>query len=625
MRRPIAIVLTAGIALTGSVAARSAPPVSAGSAAGGISWGACEDDPEAQFQCGSITVPLDYADPAGGTIDLALIRLPARAATREGAVLFNPGGPGGSGYDFTEAAATALDSGYGLDGRFDLVGFDPRGVDRSNGLRCVDDSVLDAGLYLDDTPDDTTEELALKLADATFVAGCLDRYGDNLIDYSTADTAADMDSIRAALGDEQISYVGISYGTYLGAVYATMFPDRVRAMVLDSAFEPTGDSLRDQYVTQLVGFEAAFDNFAAWCEEVGDCAFADIDVGGRWDRLMAELDASPIKSDSGRPVNQVVGELATIASLYNELSWPELGLALVEAEQGDGTGLLALADDYNGRQPDGTFDTISQSGTIIRCASGIDPDMPTDPAALVAEIRAASPRFARSASVDDFTDECRALMGGRDVAPVIPSYAGTAPIVVLGGTNDPATPFRWAEELTAMLGPSARLLTYTGEGHGQVLSASCVTQIEGAVIASLQLPAVGTTCNPDPDVPRPAFWDTLPVPPGVGEMVDDPGIASALGLAPSLAYATSWFYTGDTATLAEAYRAAFEAMGFQTLAPQELLPNVLTVPALAPDGTALTTFLFSPEAIASDPDLEGLVDIVPAGQGLVVVAAFADI
>ncbi|CAN5514930.1 alpha/beta hydrolase [soil metagenome] len=622
MRRTLAITLTVAVALTGAVTVGTTPSAAA-PPTGGIAWGACEDDPEAEFQCGTLTVPLDYADPASGTIDIAIIRLPADPARREGAVLFNPGGPGGSGYDFTMAAAKALDSGYGLNRRFDLVGFDPRGVDRSHGLRCVDDSVLDAGLYLDDTPDDTAEELALVLVDAAFAAGCLERYGDTLIDYSTANTAADMDRIRSALGDEQISYVGISYGTYLGAVYATMFPDRVRAMVLDSAFEPTGDSLRDQYVTQLVGFEEAFDNFAAWCEEMGACAFADIDVSARWIRLMTSLDANPIKSDSGRPVNQVVGELATIASLYNELSWPELGQALAEAEQGDGTRLLALADDYNGRHPDGTFDTIAQSGDIIRCASGIDRDIPPDPAGLAVEVRAASPRFARNASVDDFTDDCLAIMG-QDVAPVVPSYSGPAPIVVLGGTNDPATPFRWAEELAALLGPSARLLTYTGEGHGQVLSASCVTQIEGAVIASLQLPAVGTTCNPDPDVPRPPFWDALPVPPGVGEMVDDPGIDSALGLSPSLAYTSSWFYTADTATLAAAYRSALDAMGFLTSEPQELFPGVLSVPALAPDGTGVSALLFSPEAIATDPDLEGLVDIVPAGQGLVVIAAFPD-
>ena len=193
----------------------------------------------------------------------------------------------------------------GLGGRFDIVGFDPRGVDRSAGIDCIDDQAIDALLYADDTPDDAAEAAASVAQQKMFGDACRQVYGDTLRHYSTENTARDMDMIRAALGDEQLSYIGVSYGTYLGGVYATLFPERVRAMVLDSAYEPTGDSEYDQWVTQLAGFEQAFANWAAWCEEGTECAFTDVDVGARWDRLIASLEANPVKSDSGRPVNHV--------------------------------------------------------------------------------------------------------------------------------------------------------------------------------------------------------------------------------------------------------------------------------------------------------------------------------
>ena len=172
---------------------------------------------------------------------MALVRLPA-SGDRQGAVLFNPGGPGGSGFDPIAFSGSSIASALGLD-NYDLIGFDPRGVDRSGGIRCVTDAFEDAHLYVDETPD-TPEEQALKdEADTGFVDGCKQKYGDTLRFYSTANTARDMDAIREALGDDQISFLGISYGTYLGATYATMFPDHVRAMVLDSAFEPNGDTV----------------------------------------------------------------------------------------------------------------------------------------------------------------------------------------------------------------------------------------------------------------------------------------------------------------------------------------------------------------------------------------------
>ena len=492
-----------------------------------LSWGACADETDPDLQCATLTVPLDYAHPELGSVDLALIRLPAQG-DRQGAILLNPGGPGGSGYDFAANAASAIDSEFGLQRQYDLVGFDPRGVQRSGGIECVDDATIDATVYLDDTPDTPEEAQALDTVDDQFGAACQAKYDGTLRLYSTANTARDMDSIRAALGDEQISYIGISYGTYLGGVYARLFPERVRAMVLDAAFEPSGDSEFDQWATQLVGFEHAFNDWAAWCEEGNDCAFNAVDVGARWDALFDSLDANPLTAADGRSVNQVVLETATIEAMYSKAEWPALASALAAAEAGDGNALLALGDSYNQRNPDGTYNTIRQSGQVIRCASGLTQTYPADPAALLAQIKAAAPRFARTMRIEDFDDDCTAIIPGHQKL-IAPAYTGTAPILVVGGTNDPATPIRWAEELTTEMGPSATLLTYSGEGHGAILSSTCVDEAEAATIRDLTLPAAGTTCAPDPDVPRPAYWDQLPVPDGVGAPIDDPGARRRAG------------------------------------------------------------------------------------------------
>jgi pimeloyl-ACP methyl ester carboxylesterase len=589
----------------------------------GLTWGACEEGTGEAFECATLAVPLDYNNPTGPTIDLALIRYPAQPAIREGAILLNPGGPGGSGFEFAAAAAETLDFEMGLGGRFDIVGFDPRGVDRSGGIDCIDDSAIDALLFADDTPDDGVEAVTSVAQQAMFGHACRQAYGDTLHLYSTENTARDMDTIRAALGDEQLSFIGVSYGTYLGGVYATLFPDRVRAMVLDSAYEPSGDSEYDQWVTQLVGFEQAFANWAAWCEEGTECAFADADVGARWDRLIAALEANPAKSDDGRPVNHVAMETATVSAMYSELAWPSLGSALAEAEAGDGTALLAMADEYNGRSSDGTYASIRQSGPVIRCASGIEQTIPADPAAFLAELHRVAPRFSRGYDLTDFRDMCRDLFAD-DVQAITPSYSGPAPIVVVGGLNDPATPFRWAEELSAQMGPNASLVTFAGEGHGQILSSTCITDAEASVIRDLRLPAAGTTCEPDPPIARPAFWDQIPVPDGVGPLVEDPAVELALGLPPTQVYADVWNLTGEAAAVAAAYQAAFGSLGFDVTEAPGLLPGATALAAFAPDGTQVVVLIIPPDALASNPDLEGAAELALPGQGFVIVAALGE-
>jgi pimeloyl-ACP methyl ester carboxylesterase len=499
-----------------------------------LEWHEC-DDPSADdpsLSCSTITVPLDYDNPNGETVTLALVRVPA-TDDRKGAVLFNPGGPGGSGFDYIAIGGTSIVSALGLES-FDLIGFDPRGVDRSNGIRCVSDEFQDQHLYVDPTPDTPAEQQLADEAKTGFVDGCKEKYGDTLRYYNTVNTARDMDAIRAALGDEQITFLGASYGTYLGAVYATMFPDRVRAMALDSVFEPNGDTIEQQYETQLVGFEGAFNNWAAWCQSNSTCQFTAADVPARWDALRQRFDDEPVTAPDGRVVNNALFELATKAALYSESDWPVLGEALANAEAGDVSGLLALADAYSGRNEDGTYNTITQSFPVLSCASGITPDRPDDPAALAAELRALAPRFGADITAETVlndSDQCSALVG--DVSPEPLSYSGDGPIVLVGGENDPATPIRWAHEMAAELGPNARLVTFTGEGHGQLGANTCVTNIEGALLADLSLPDPDTVCDPDPVVPRPEWWDTLPVPEGFSDVVALPAVAASIGAGPT--------------------------------------------------------------------------------------------
>ena len=587
-----------------------------------IEWGSC-DDPEvteADLECATLAVPLDYDQPAGETIDLALVRVPA-PGDREGAVLFNPGGPGASGFDFIAGSGTYISQAMGLDS-FDLIGFDPRGVDRSNGLRCIDDATQDKYLYLDDTPDTPAEQALLDASDAEFTKGCTDTYGDTLRFYSTVNTARDMDAIRAGLGDEQVSYLGISYGTYLGAVYATLFPDRVRAMVLDSAFEPNGDTVEQQFETQLVGFDGAFNNWAAWCQETPSCAFTAADVPARWDALRQRLDDTPIAGADDRLANQATMERATTAALYSETQWPILAQALVEAEGGDPAGIFGLADEYNGRSPDGTFDTLFQSYQVITCASGIESQTPPDPEALAEQLRGLSPRFANALEAKDLTAEaalCDTIVG--DVTQITLSYSGDGPIVVVGGKNDPATPFRWAEEMTAALGGNAHLVTATGEGHGQLLASTCVTDIEAAALISLDVPAADTVCEPDPPIDKPAFWDNLPVPDGISDVVDLQIVKDVLGLADTLGYSEVRTTDLDSQAVSDGYLAALEAAGFTAAGTSEMSFDDASIDNyVSPDGDAFLVIRLGPAAF-DDPTMSAAKGSVPA-TGTVVVLAY---
>ncbi len=590
--------------------ASAAPPVVAA-----LEWGRCEGDLlAAGVECSTLPVPLDYDNPDAATIDVALIRLPA-AGDRIGAILTNPGGPGASGYDFLNGLASRAADIFGdeLTDQFDLVGFDPRGVDRSGGIRCVDDAWLDAHLYLDPSPETPDEVAALAAQEAEFTAACRTALGESIVEYSTESTARDMDMIRVALGDEQISFYGASYGTFLGGTYATLFPERVRAMVLDSAYSPVGDDPIETFKTQMVGFEGAFANWVAWCNENPTCAFNDgNDAGARWDGLYTSLDATPLDV-GGRPVNQAVIRRATIEALYSKATWGMLANALAGAATGDGTGLLGLADAYFQRDPDGTYSTIQQANTVIDCASGLGGAPVTDPAAALAEIKAAAPRFAAVLQVEDLQNSCAELTGLVNPAPL--AYAGSGPIMVIGGTNDPATPFRWAEKMAGEL--NASLVTFDGEGHGSLTSSDCVAELAVQMLVALEPPPAGSVCTPNPPVEAPTWWATQPATIEGFTPVEIENGGELLGL-PGETYVDFFGTTGDAATTIDRLRSAYETAGWTVAGEQDLpLGDDAKQIGLVDDSGNIVIVSIIGAASFANPDVAPLAGLVPTGQGLV--------
>lgn len=589
-----------------------------------IEWQTCDDAvvTESGFECGTVTVPLDYSDPKGPTIDIAVIRYKAQAQ-RQGAILYNPGGPGGSGFNTVAWSGSYYVGELGLQA-FDFVGFDPRGVERSHGLKCQSDAQIDKYQFTDDSPDTPEEESFSSDAYNAFVTACLDKYGYTLEHYSTANTARDMDVIRVAMGDEQISYLGVSYGTYLGAVYANLFPERVRAMVLDSAFEPNGDTVEEQYTTQLGGFERAMNNWIAWCEADATCAFHSDDVGARWDVLYEQYNQNPVTAIDGRVTYQSVIMRATKAALYTESSWSQLAEALADAEKSNVVEVWKLVDSYSERDENGVYTSIVHAFEIIGCASGFEYQDAPDPEALLAKIQSIAPRMSVDLRAEDFDSDsgnsrCNGLMAVP--MPASTGYAGDAPILVIGGENDPATPMRWAEKMRDRMGPRAVLVRYTGEGHGQVLRADCVNEASASTLVALELPADNTVCQPDGAVGEPSWWANVPRAEPNERFVDRDQVETLIGITKKESYATGLMMVGTTDELMVQIHQRLELLGFMRVEEIQTFDDGIKYADYVVDGGAIRLLVIGSDLIRSS-EWEHLKSSVPESQGIVVFLAF---
>lgn len=472
----------------GSTSAATTGGSSGSTGADSLHWSSCHK----RFQCAHLTVPLDATHPGQGTISLALIRLPAGQASRRiGSMLVNPGGPGVAGSELVLAADSVWPT--SIRDRFDIVSWDPRGTGDSSPVDCVDN--LDATFSLDATPDSPAARQALVDAAKAFDAGCEARSGKLLAHISTVDTAGDMERIRVALGDERMTYFGFSYGSELGATYATLHPDRVRAMVLDGAISPDTDTVGTIRL-QAKGAEVALDDFLADCSRRTSCAFHNGgDAAGAYDRLMAALDARPIaasEAPASRPlVGQGVAAIAVTQALYSTDYWPNLAQALADAAQGDGAALLSLYDDYLERNDDGTWSNSLEDFEAISCLDDPAPHDLSTYDALFAELRQSTPRIGVFDAYDLF---CAFWPVPSQPGPAVDA-TGAPPILVVASTRDPYTPYDASVRLAQQLKVGV-VLTRDGDGHtayGQ--GNGCIDQAVDAYLLEGRLPTSGTVCR----------------------------------------------------------------------------------------------------------------------------------
>ncbi|MDA8267450.1 MAG: alpha/beta hydrolase [Actinomycetota bacterium] len=469
----------AGVARSGTTPARAPAPLPVAP----VTWTPCGSD----LQCGSVAVPLAYAKPEGATIQIALERHPAEdPAARIGSLVFDPGGPGASGIDAMSEVLAILPVAV-LD-RFDIVAFDPRGVGRSDPVSCGPATSTSTGPLPDPVPQTAAARLVLLGSDQAFAAACARSSGPLLAHVGTVDAARDLDRIRAALGDRRLSYIGFSYGTLLGAVYAELFPTHVRAMVLDGAIDPAL-STDAMTLDQAEGFEASLERFFSWCATTATCPWRP--AGDPTSALLAAIAASrsaPVPAGAGRSAGPGAIYDALLDGLYAPSFYPELGNVLGALATGDGGPILAMSDAYvaNG-SPNG-----AAAGAAIDC---LDHPVTRDLAAyqaLAASDGARAPVFGPLLAWGELGCAVWPVPPTRTPGPVV--AAGSPPIVVVGTTGDPATPYAWAVAIAGQLRHGA-LVTWQGTSHVATYYSSCVRSIEAAYLTQLTVPGAGTTCT----------------------------------------------------------------------------------------------------------------------------------
>lgn len=440
----------------------------------------------------SVTVPLSYDDPSGPAMQLALVKVPAGDPSRRiGTIVTNPGGPGASGVEFlTYSAADAFPA--VLRDRFDLVAFDPRGVGGSSPVNCLDE--LDAYFATDLTPDDTAEYRAMVENARLMADACWEKNGDLLRHVDTMDVVRDLEQIRLALGDEPLNYVGFSYGTKIGALYAEHYPEHIRAMVLDGVMPPSIPPEED-IQTQDAGFESAMSAFLSWCGGKEDCAFGAGDPSSAFTDLTTRIDQHPLAASEGRTLGPGETSFGVSLGLYSPDFWPYLAHALAAAEAGDGGPLLRLSDLYLGRAEDGTYDDVMEAHLAVMCSDAPWPSL--DGFKALAEQETARFPYLGASNLNSYLS-C-ALW---PVEPVSQSQtvrgAGAPPIMLIGTTNDPATPYAWATDLAAQM-ESAVLVTLEGEGHVAMgRRNACIDETVDTYLIDLALPGAHKRCSETP-------------------------------------------------------------------------------------------------------------------------------
>ena len=441
-----------------------------------LTWKECDSG----IDCASLEVPFDYSSPELGTFILPVARHRAtQPASRIGTLLVNPGGPGSAATDWASYAVQVFST--SIVERFDIVAWDPRGVGGSDpAIDCVD--TMDDYFRLDPSPDNDGELESLVDGAKSFADSCAARSGDILTHVGTIDAARDMDVLRRALGEEKISFAGFSYGTKLGATWATLFPTSVRAAVFDGAIDPILGYV-DDLILQAEGFETSLNTFLDQCD-ANQCSFMQVDETARqaFDRIMLEIDNAPLICCPTRPpTNQGVAHMGIGVTLYASYRWGELEDALSAASSGDGQPLLMLFDDYFGRQNNGFIDNSIDAYIAITCADRDEQLTPQDILGLESRLQNVAPRLGASWIQEMMicAHWTTPTQGGLSLR------ADTANrILVVGSVGDAATPLSGTRQLATTLG-HARLVVSQLEQHTTYGSDPCVTQIVDEYLLTL--------------------------------------------------------------------------------------------------------------------------------------------
>lgn len=504
VRLAVAVLMLLPVCLTGGGAEAAVPVVRSS-----LLWESCAAPTPIQgsgdrpgtlrdgtpWECAKLRVPLRYGDPEYGAIELALIRVQARpkaGQARIGSLVFNFGGPGGSG---VATLPLAVNTFLSLHERYDLVSFDPRGVGESAGVRCLSDKAYDELLTLDATPDDAAESRALSAGARTFTAACEDNSARVLPYVGTENAARDMDLLRQALGERTLYYYGASYGTELGGVYAHLFPQNVGRLVFDAVVDPESDTVGHS-LGQAKGFQLALGNFLKDCAKRYGCATGRDPAQGaaRIASLLKRLDDRPLRTSSGRLLTQSHATFGIASALYSKESWTYLDRGLGTAFDGNGDILLLFADALNGRDQQGRYNNLQPANTAINCADTSDRYTEADVRRQLPAFRTASPVFGEFLAWSIL--QCTGWPVTGLAKSVEVSARGAAPILIVGNTGDPATPYEGAHRMATRLGPGVGVeLIVKGEGHGAYGSDNCATQKIDTYLLTGRTPPNGTVCG----------------------------------------------------------------------------------------------------------------------------------
>lgn len=458
-------------------------------------WGKCERAEYQGAECATIEVPLKWDDPEGATLSLLLTRVPATGDDKKGSLLLNPGGPGGSGAEHVAAYGSMTISST-VRKQYDLIGFDPRGVKDSDGVQCLDDAETDEMLSTDLPDTEEGKKKATEWADKLAKA-CKAKSGDRIQYVDTYSAARDMDVIRAAVESEKLDYLGFSYGTYLGATYAEMYPERTGHLILDGAMDPALTT-NEIVAGQAAGFEQAIKDFVTWCQnERGTCPLTgSVDEGIQQLRdFMTNAGKDPIPTASGRKLNETLASTAILTALYSNETWEYVALGIESAKANNSADvLLMLADLANEREEDGSFKSNSTFANVaVNCLDHIGV---TDEKWLKAEgerLAKKYPTFGPSLGSEE--DGCANWPAKPVRYPKEIHAKGSSTIVVIGTTHDPATPYAWAESLNKQLENSV-LLTWEGFGHtAYSRSGGCIEEMVDAYLLEDKVPDDGAKCE----------------------------------------------------------------------------------------------------------------------------------